>query len=883
MSTTGGWRVALRLARREAWRRKGQTALMLVLICLPVLAVTAAAIVWRTQDVSSAESVDRRMGSADALVDATGAQEAFQQFDADAYAYYEIPDDGPARMQTAKDVRRVLGDRPMAPLRRSSLSYETAKGRGDADVVETDLASPLSEGLFEHVSGKYPPGPGEVVVNQALADRGPGVGDDLTVLRTDADGEQVERSVRIVGIAESNESRGFELAVGLPGTFGIADESPPRWLVGGGPVSWDDVRALNRVGLLATSRQVLNDPPPESEIPPEATLDDGGADEVTLTALGTIIAMVLLEVVLLAGPAFAVRAKAQAHTLALVAATGGTPRQARRTVLATGVVVGTVGGLLGVALGIVAGVLAVPVAQHFDSTRFGPFEIPWLLLVPVAFFGFLSAVLAAVVPAFSASRQDVVGVLAGRRGEGRPSRRTPVLGAVLLAVGIGSAAYGSRPGGAAPLLVAGSAIISVIGMILFAPVAVTLAARVAARLPLPLRFAARDAARHRTRTVPAVAAVGATVAGVVALGISLASQEAANHAYYDPQLPDGYGSVALAVDTDRAEIEAVLGRSGLADRAIEIPGVQTSTDDGNELELEFAQRGEALELSYWSTLGSPYVVGDEVPDYIGMGAEERAGADAVLAGGGLVLLHDPDAEADAGVGTPELDGDRVTVDVLRWNPETSTSDTVSSTPARTVLVPVTRTSPALAVLSPALVEKLGLRTSPSALLLPAPISGDAEKDVTEALAALPEPPYFYVERGYQTPPEVLIIQLVLAVLGGVLMLGGTLTATFLALSDARPDLATMAAIGARPRTRRSVAASYAAVVGLVGALLGAPVGFIPGIAVSRPLTQDYGIGSSVLDIPWLLVITVVIGLPLLTALVVGACARSRLPLVARVD
>ena len=77
-------------------------------------------------------------------------------------------------------------------------------------------------------------------------------------------------------------------------------------------------------------------------------------------------------------------------------------------------------------------------------------------------------------------------------------------------------------------------------------------------------------------------------------------------------------------------------------------------------------------------------------------------------------------------------------------------------------------------------------------------------------------PSFYVERGYQADCETLIIQLVLAGLGAVLMLGGTLTATFLALSDARPDLATLSAVGASPRTRRGVAAAYAVVVGLVG-------------------------------------------------------------------
>ncbi len=135
----------------------------------------------------------------------------------------------------------------------------------------------------------------------------------------------------------------------------------------------------------------------------------------------------------------------------------------------------------------------------------------------------------------------------------------------------------------------------------------------------------------------------------------------------------------------------------------------------------------------------------------------------------------------------------------------------------------------------------------------------------------------------------MIAQLVLGGLGAVLMLGGTLTATFLALSDARPDLATLSAVGATPRTRRSVAASYALVVGLVGAVLGALVGAVPGVAITYPLTGPYDYGSSstapshYLDVPWLLVLGVVVGLPLLTAALVGATARSRLPLTARLD
>ena len=170
------------------------------------------------------------------------------------------------------------------------------------------------------------------------------------------------------------------------------------------------------------------------------------------------------------------------------------------------------------------------------------------------------------------------------------------------------------------------------------------------------------------------------------------------------------------------------------------------------------------------------------------------------------------------------------------------------------------------------------------------ISEEQEQDVSEALAAVSDDVGIYVERGYESDDEAVIILLVLGALGAVLMLGGTLTATFLSLSDARPDLATLSAVGASPRARRAVASSYAVVIGVVGAVLGVMVGFIPGIAISFPLTStsyiaglDPSVPSHFLAIPWLLIGTLVVALPLLTALVVGLCTRSRLPMVARID
>ena len=120
------------------------------------------------------------------------------------------------------------------------------------------------------------------------------------------------------------------------------------------------------------------------------------------------------------------------------------------------------------------------------------------------------------------------------------------------------------------------------------------------------------------------------------------------------------------------------------------------------------------------------------------------------------------------------------------------------------------------------------------------------------------------------------------------MLAGTLAATALALGDAKGDLATLSAVGASPRTRRLVAGWYALVVSGIGAVLGAAVGFVPGLALAYSLTQGgYG-GPGVpqgpfFAVPWLLVLLVVVGLPLLMAAVVTVFSRSRLPMVARID
>lgn len=116
----------------------------------------------------------------------------------------------------------------------------------------------------------------------------------------------------------------------------------------------------------------------------------------------------------------------------------------------------------------------------------------------------------------------------------------------------------------------------------------------------------------------------------------------------------------------------------------------------------------------------------------------------------------------------------------------------------------------------------------------------------------------------------------------VLALGATLIATGLAAADARPDLATLRAVGARPRTGRLLTMGRGAFIAALGCWLGIAGGLVPGLAVTRPLTdgvEENGAAphGTIVDVPWLLLLALAIGVPLVAACAAGAVTGGRLP------
>ena len=180
------------------------------------------------------------------------------------------------------------------------------------------------------------------------------------------------------------------------------------------PAGRDGVDALGRAlaarGVALTTRDALAHPERYAEQPDTVTVDSLRA----LALVALIVALGLLEVVLLAGTAFAVGARRQTRELGLVAASGGSPRDVRRIVLAQGLVLGAIGAALGVAAGFAIAFAGRPLWERLADSEitgwaFGPAEIAVAALV-----GLLSGLAAAVLPALGAGRMRPVNALAGR-------------------------------------------------------------------------------------------------------------------------------------------------------------------------------------------------------------------------------------------------------------------------------------------------------------------------------------------------------------------------------------------------------------------------------------------------------------------------------------
>ncbi|MFD0570362.1 FtsX-like permease family protein [Kitasatospora gansuensis] len=508
------WRVALRIARRDALRAKGRSALVIAMIALPVLGVAGIDVIYRSAELEPEQRIARTMGEADATVSGQGQGLIVAQA--------PNPDDGSVsrpvtkgQQPTAEQIRSKAaasqgelitqllpaGARLVVLAGAEGTTATTASGQLKVGAVQADLTDSIWRGRINLTGGRAPAAPQELAAtDEFLRTAGLRIGDTTTLRGLEGKPFTITASVEYPDLLKESQLLVRPGSLPVPSaeqgkSNGKGHSGSDTWLVklpAGAVLDWPKVLELNKYGFAVASRAVLLDPPSRSEVPFYAEYDRSGGgftpNTAALAVVATVAGMALLEIVLLAGPAFAVGARRSRRQLGLLAAGGGDRSHVRSVVLGGGVVLGLTGAVTGVVLAVLAVAVARPWLEGLAGSRFGSFDLAPLDLAGVAALGLVTGLLAAVVPAVQASRQDVVSALTGRGSVKPPNRKLALLGLLMLgggaAIALLAPTVGGQLGRRGALAVLGGSVIAELGMVACTPMLVGLFGKLGRWLPL---------------------------------------------------------------------------------------------------------------------------------------------------------------------------------------------------------------------------------------------------------------------------------------------------------------------------------------------------------------------------------------------------------------
>jgi putative ABC transport system permease protein len=942
------WRAAVRIARRDAWRFKGRSFLVLAMIALPILGVSAADLTLRSAELSPQESATRQLGAADArLTDpGYGGAPVLQSPDGKMTTLPERDDDEPLPEGDADLNGSVPAGATVLKDSSGSGKLRTAHGLLHTEIRELKAGHPAARGIMTLLDGRFPERADEVAAStRFLEESGLQVGGTLAA-------RGLDREYRIVGAYELPDDLKTLQVNALPGAFldplrkgleasGMATAGSSTGLLvkldrgragsADDGFTWNMVKEANSKGVSVVSRAVLVDPPADADVPlyQQASwyTGDSGEKKALLVAGATIVGLAMLEICLLAGPAFAVGARRSRRQLGLVGANGGARSHIRAIVLAGGLVIGVAAAVTGTVLGLALTFALQPVLEDTLGQRFGAFDVRPLELLGIGALAVLTGLLAAVVPAVTASRETVLASLTGRRGVRRSNRVLPVVGLAAALVGGAIALYGSMVTDQF-VIVAGGSALAELGVVAMTPMLVGVFGRAGRWLPLSPRLALRDAVRNRGRTAPAVAAVLAAVAGTVAVATYAASQDAQQRADYRAWLPHGAVS-ALVVEEAGRDVSAVreavqkhlpvdvradvsrivVGKPGcspheegegcgrlevVVPKANECPLWGTVGPDGEDPSAKFSPQERRELADDWRCQSSgsgsvpteeSLVVGDEKLLTV-LGIDDPAARKA-LAEGGVVSFHRP--HVDAGALAVRLVTDPAKAAAALEKGQVPPGP-VKRLPA--YLAPEDTASYGVsAVISPAAAKAAGLTTVPMGSYFSTDhVPGSEQRQKLDAdLARVGSNVELHVEEGYVG--EWGIVLLALTLFAGLITIGAAGIATGLAQADAEADLKTLAAVGAPPRVRRTLSGFQCGVVAVMGVVLGSVAGVLPAIGLRlterREAARWYeeardggwaGAGDLPhipVVVPWETLGALLIAVPLGAALLAALLTRSR--------
>ena len=394
-------------------------------------------------------------------------------------------------------------------------------------------------------------------------------------------------------------------------------------------------------------------------------------------------------------------------------------------------------------------------------------------------------------------------------------------------------------------------------MVVVAPFVIALLGRLARHLPLSPRLAFRDAARHRHRTGPATGAIAVAVAGSVVLAFILAGRAEADRISYTAYLPPNVMSVNVDIGPVKHHDRIATG----ADRAAAILPDASVVWPSRVTQANKPRHGAAEEL--WANLAhcpdgcSSIVLGLADPEVMKLAFGRPPTDDelAAVADGKAVSVSSRVVQRDGNIAfgyghhKTLLPGVVANVDVVYPD------------------------LPGIFV-SQAVIDAHHWTTSQPMALVPFDASAATADQIDNATTTVEDQgAYAGLDTGPSDPSRILLV--IAAIAAGFVTLVGVAISVALSAAEGRADLATLAAVGAPPRRRRSLAAAQALLVGGLGCALG----LLLGVFVSYTLRATIGAPGFV--VPWSNLLAVGLVVPVVAMLIAAVFTPSRLPLTIR--
>ena len=720
---------------------------------------------------------------------------------------------------------RIGGDDPEAAARSVAAAedrygsddvtaHQTVTVPGSVDQLEVrdqDPEARYSRNVLDLTAGRYPQVAGEVALTDDAADLlAAGLHDDVTIAGQHA---------TVVGLVENSADLSDDFALVAPGTLATPDE----------------------ITVLVDTSQAQESSEDDVGFAMEILGSDTNEAQIAVVVLAaTTLALALVG--LLASAAFVVVAQRRQRQLGMLMALGATERHVRLVMLATGVITGAVAAVVGTVVGVAGWLVIAPAVESAANHRISRSDLPWPVIAGVVLLAVAAASLAAWWPARSVSRLPVMTALAGRPAAPHPVRRPLALAVALVAAGAIAIAL-SQPLSdhiQGVLFVAGLAAV-VVGTVMITPAAIRAGGRLAPRLPLGPRLALRDLARYQARAAAALGAITLGLAisiGIVAIAAAAVPKEgdlSSSELLIQEPRGDGDGPApapertaeeTAAFDRKAEAVIAALG-SDVASAPLDLAVSTRPMPDG--LPREAISIGVAVSPRMTEGRGVPYVATPEVLALYGI---------------------DPESiEPDAELLTPR-DEPFVLIDI------TAERDPADAR-VQHVDLPTSSSAPNALVTEDTLARR-GWEAVRAGWIVESPTPLTSAQ-IAAARAAAADAGLAVASR--DTNDELLALRKGATVAGGLLAVAIVAIAVGLIRGEARRDVRTLTATGAKARTRRALTSATAAGLALPGVLLGLGGAYL---ALVASYHADLG---RLVPVPLAQLLPLAIGTPLLAAAV----------------